>query len=178
MSARIKGEVASALSRQIPGAETVVTTDPVALDSETVLDRVMVVTARNGAPGRASRHVFTTSRTVWRSRSTGKSTASFRSRPRMSWPDGLEEAIAAELGTGVEVDTHIEPLRPADAFRPTKRRPSRCSRYGLALAEFEAAQDRALRNIHDVRVRPRLTAAKSSISIVTSTAVHDGADRA
>ncbi len=44
----IKDAVAAAIRQQIPGAEPIVTTDPVALDNETVLDRVMVI-ARNRA---------------------------------------------------------------------------------------------------------------------------------
>src|SRR5215472_753369 len=44
----LKDQVAAALRQQIPGAEPVVTTDPVALNNETILDRVMVI-ARNRA---------------------------------------------------------------------------------------------------------------------------------
>src|ERR1019366_6582805 len=44
----IKDAVAAAIRTQIPGAEPIVTTDPVALNNETVLDRVMVI-ARNRA---------------------------------------------------------------------------------------------------------------------------------
>ena len=44
----IKDAVDAAIRQQMPGAEPIVTTDPVALDNETVLDRVMVI-ARNRA---------------------------------------------------------------------------------------------------------------------------------
>ena len=44
----IKDGVAAAIREQMPGAEPIVTTDPVALDNESVLDRVMVI-ARNRA---------------------------------------------------------------------------------------------------------------------------------
>ena len=44
----LKDQVAAALRQQIPGAEPVVTTDPVALNNETILDRIMVI-ARNRA---------------------------------------------------------------------------------------------------------------------------------
>ncbi|MDO9413990.1 MAG: cation diffusion facilitator family transporter [Pseudolabrys sp.] len=145
----IKGEVASAIAREIPGAEPVVTANPVALDSETVLDRVMVI-ARNRAL--AVHHV-----TVHNIRDRlaialdlevdGKLTLA----DAHAIADGLEEAIAAELGTGVEVETHIEPLEPVDALgreAPTER----VLAVQTMLAEL-AVQDRALRNIHDVRVR-------------------------
>ena len=46
--AAIKQAVADALRSKMPGAEPIVTTDPIALDNETVLDRVMVI-ARNRA---------------------------------------------------------------------------------------------------------------------------------
>lgn len=145
----IKGEVASALSREIRGAETVVTTDPVALDSETVLDRVMVI-ARNRAL--AVHHV-----TVHNIREKlaialdmevdGKLTLA----DAHAIADGLEEAIGAELGTDVEVETHIEPLEPVDALG-REAPPERVLAVQRALAEL-STQDRALRNIHDVRVR-------------------------
>ena len=38
--------------------------------------------------------------------------------------DGLESAIAAELGADVEVETHIEPLQPQEAPPAARRRPS------------------------------------------------------
>jgi cation diffusion facilitator family transporter len=145
----IRGEVASALSRQIPGAEPIVTTDPVALDSETVLDRVMVI-ARNRAL--AVHHV-----TVHTIRDRLAIALDLEVDGRLSLADaheiadGLEEAIAAELGTGVEVETHIEPLEPAYALG-REAPPERVIAVQAALAEL-ATQDRALRNIHDVRVR-------------------------
>jgi divalent metal cation (Fe/Co/Zn/Cd) transporter len=65
--------------------------------------------------------------------------------------DGLEQAIAGELGTGVEVETHIEPLQPVDASGRDAP-PERVLAVQTMLAEL-ATQDRALRNIHEVRVR-------------------------
>jgi divalent metal cation (Fe/Co/Zn/Cd) transporter len=145
----IKGAIESALSRDIPGAEPIVTTDPVALDSETVLDRVMVI-ARNRAL--AVHHV-----TVHTIQDRLAIALDLEVDGKLSLAaahelaDGLEEAIAAELGTGVEVETHIEPLQPADAFG-REAPPERLAVVQAALAEL-AVQDRALRNIHDVRVR-------------------------
>jgi cation diffusion facilitator family transporter len=145
----IKGAVESALSRDIPGAEPMVTTTPVALDSETVLDRVMVI-ARNRAL--AVHHV-----TVHTIQDRLAIALDLEVDGKLSLAaahelaDGLEEAIAAELGTGVEVETHIEPLQPADASG-REAPPERLAAVQAALAEL-AVQDRALRNIHDVRVR-------------------------
>jgi cation diffusion facilitator family transporter len=145
----IKGEVASALSREIPGAEPVVTTDPVALDSETVLDRVMVI-ARSRAL--AVHHV-----TVHNIADRLAIALDLEVDGKLSLAeaheiaDGLEEAIATELGTGVEVETHIEPLQTED-MTGREAPPERVLAVQAALAEL-AALDRALRNIHDVRVR-------------------------
>ena len=65
--------------------------------------------------------------------------------------DALESAIAAELGASVEVETHIEPLQPHDASG-REAPPERVKAVEIALAEL-AAEGRALRDVHDVRVR-------------------------
>ena len=137
------------LARNIPGAEPIVTTDPIALDNETVLDRVMVI-ARNRAL--AVHHV-----TVHNIQDRLAVALDLEVDGKLSLAaahelaDGLEDAIAAELGPGVEVETHIEPLQPADASG-REAPPERVIAVETALAEL-AAQDRALRNVHDVRVR-------------------------
>ena len=65
--------------------------------------------------------------------------------------DGLESAIAAELGASVEIDTHIEPLQPHRASG--REAPAeRVKAIEIALAEL-AADGRTLRDVHDVRVR-------------------------
>ncbi|MGA9004644.1 MAG: cation diffusion facilitator family transporter [Pseudolabrys sp.] len=145
----LKEDIAVAIRKQIPGAEPVVTTDPVALDNETVLDRVMVI-ARNRAL--AVHHV-----TVHELKDRlavsldlevdGK--LSLRSAHEMA--DGLEDAIAAELGPGVEVETHIEPLQPEEASG--REAPlERVNAVAIALSEL-AAESRSIRDVHNVRVR-------------------------
>lgn len=145
----IKSAVTSALATNMPGAEPIVTTDPIALDNETVLDRVMVI-ARNRAL--AVHHV-----TVHNIQDRlavaldlevdGKLTLA----AAHELADGLEAAIAAELGAAVEVETHIEPLQPEDASG-REAPPERVQAVLATLTEL-AAQDRALRNVHNVRVR-------------------------
>jgi cation diffusion facilitator family transporter len=145
----IKTAVESALRDQMRGAQAVVTTAPVALDNETVLDRVMVI-ARNRAL--AVHHV-----TVHELRDrlavsldlevNGKLTL----RAAHDLADGLENAIAAELGPSVEVETHIEPLQPQEAHG-REAPPERVKAVETALAEL-AAETRAIRNVHEVRVR-------------------------
>ena len=145
----IKLAVADALRDKIPGAEPIVTTDPIALDNETVLDRVMVI-ARNRAL--AVHHV-----TVHNIQDRLAVALDLEVDGKLSLEaahelaDGLEDAIAAELGPGVEVETHIEPLQPVDASG-REAPPERVIAVKTALSEL-AAQDRALRNVHDVRVR-------------------------
>ena len=145
----IKADVGAAIRTQMPGAEPNVITDPVALNNETVLDRVMVI-ARNRAL--AVHHV-----TVHDLKGRlavaldlevdGKLTL----RAAHDLADGLESAIAAELGPGVEVETHIEPLQPQEAAG-REAPPERVKAVEIALAEI-AAESRTIRGVHDVRVR-------------------------
>jgi cation diffusion facilitator family transporter len=145
----IKEAIGNELRQHMPGAQPVITTDPVALNTETVLDRVMVI-ARNRAL--AAHHV-----TVHELKDKlavsldlevdGK--LSLRAAHELA--DGLEAAIAAELGPGVEVETHIEPLQPPDASG-REAPPERVNAVAAALSEL-AAGERHIRDVHDVRVR-------------------------
>ena len=145
----LKDAVVAALRDGMPGAEPTVTTDPVALNNETVLDRVMVI-ARNRAL--AVHHV-----TVHELRDKLAVSLDLEVDGKMSllaaheMADGLESAIAAELGPGVEVETHIEPLQPQHASG-REAPPERVQAVTIALAEL-AAEGHTLRDVHDVRVR-------------------------
>lgn len=145
----IRGDVEAALRKDMPGAELTVTTDPVALNNETVMDRIMVI-ARNRAL--AVHHV-----TVHQLR--GKLAVALdlevdgklSLREAHDLADGLETAIAAELGLDVEVETHIEPLQPQEASG-REAPPERVKAVEIALAEL-APETRVIRDVHDVRVR-------------------------
>lgn len=145
----IRDAVAAALRKSMPGAEPVVTTHPVALDNETVLDRVMVI-ARNRAL--AVHHV-----TVHELRDKRSVSLDLEVDGRLSLraahetADALEDAIEAELGDGVEVETHIEPLQPQDVAG-REAPPERVGAVSIALSEL-AADGRIIRDVHDVRVR-------------------------
>jgi cation diffusion facilitator family transporter len=145
----IKDAIGDALRRQIPGAEPVVTPDPVALNNETVLDRVMVI-ARNRAL--AAHHVMVhdlKDRLAVSLDLEVDGKLSLRAAHDMA--GGLEDAIAAELGPGVEVETHIEPLQPQDVSG--REAPlERVKAVSIALSEL-AAEGRSIRDVHDVRVR-------------------------
>ncbi len=145
----IKQSVAKALREQMPGAAPTVSTDPVALDSETVLERVMVI-ARNR--GLAVHHV-----TVHDIRDRLAISLDLEVDGKLSLSaahalsDGLEEAITAEMGPHVEVETHIEPLQSQGVTgreAPTER----VKAIEIALGEL-AAEGRVLRDVHNVRVR-------------------------
>jgi len=145
----LKDDVAAAIRKQMPGAEPVVTTEPVALNNETILDRIMVI-ARNRAL--AVHHV-----TVHELRDKLAVSLdlevdgglSLQSAHEMA--DGLEDAITAELGPTVEVETHIEPLQPQDAFG--REAPSeRVKAVATTLSEL-AAEGGTIRDVHNVRVR-------------------------
>ena len=148
----LKDDVAAAIRKQIPGAEPVVTTDPVALNNETVLDRVMVI-ARNRAL--AVHHV-----TVHEL--GGKLAVSLdlevngklSLRVAHEMADGLEDAIAAELGPDVEVETHIEPLQPQDASG-REAPPERVKAVAVALSELAAERLQRSRRTRCARARDR-----------------------
>lgn len=145
----IRGDVEAALKQDMPGAELTVTTDPVPLNNETVMDRIMVI-ARNRAL--AVHHV-----TVHQLR--GKLAVALdlevdgklSLREAHDLADGLEAAIGAELGLDVEVETHIEPLQPPEASG-REAPPERVRAVELALAEL-APETRVIRDVHNVRVR-------------------------
>ena len=145
----IRDSVETAIRKQIPGAEPTVTTDPVALNNETVMDRVMVI-ARNRAL--AVHHV-----TVHEIQDRLAVSLDLEVDGRLSLraahdlADGLESAIAGELGASVEIDTHIEPLQPHRAAG-REAMPERVKAVEIALTEL-AAEGRTIRDVHDVRVR-------------------------
>jgi cation diffusion facilitator family transporter len=145
----IKGAVEASLRDKMPGAELTVTTEPVALSNESVLDRVMVI-ARNRAL--AVHHV-----TVHDIHDRLAISLDLEVDGKLSLgaahdlADGLENAIAAELGVDAEVETHIEPLQPQEASG-REAPPERVKAVEIALAEL-APETRVIRDIHDVRVR-------------------------
>jgi cation diffusion facilitator family transporter len=145
----LKDRVAAAIRAQMPGAETVINTTPVALDNETVLDRVMVI-ARNRALAvhHVTVHDLNDRLAVSLDLEVG---GKLSLREAHAQADALENAIAAELGPGVEVETHIEPLQPQEASG-REALPERVKAVEIALAEL-AAEGRVICEVHDVRVR-------------------------
>ena len=147
--AAIKDEIVARLRAELGDAEIAVTVVPRALDSETALERVMVI-ARNLAL--AVHHV--TVHAI-----SNRLAVSLDLEVDGDLPLGtaheiasrLETAIQDELGPDVEVETHIEPLQTHDiagSDAPTER----TSAVSAVLSEI-AAKLGSVREVHDVRMR-------------------------
>jgi cation diffusion facilitator family transporter len=147
--AALKDRIVNLVRADSPLAEVTITTEPRALDDETVLERVMVI-ARNRAL--AVHHV--TAHAI-----AGRLAVSLdlevdgalTLRAAHEIASGLEEAVREELGPGVEVETHIEPLQPHD--EPGREAAAaRIAAVREALNEITAKVD-LVGEVHDVRVR-------------------------
>jgi cation diffusion facilitator family transporter len=147
--AAIKDRLTQAIRSEFADAEVTITTEPHALDDETVRERVTLI-ARN--TGLAVHHVAVQAIADRLSVSvdlevegTLPLTAAHETASR------LEEAIREELGPEVEVETHIEPL-PAVVLAGRDAAAARVAEIGDALTAL-AAGLAGLGEVHDVRVR-------------------------
>jgi cation diffusion facilitator family transporter len=147
--AELKKRVAADITSDIREAEVVVATHPVALDDETVLERIMLIAAKRRVP---VHHV-----TVQEVEGRLSVSLDVEIDGRMSLGAAhtiatrIEGDIRDELGPQVEVETHIEPLdvhpfdgRDTDA--PTQARIA-------SLIEGAAAEGGMIHDVHKVRVR-------------------------
>jgi cation diffusion facilitator family transporter len=134
---------------ELPNAEVTITTKPRALDNETLRDRVMMI-ARNR--GLAIHHVAVQAISGQLSVSADlevEGTQSLTAAHDIA--SRLEDAVREELGTNVEVETHIEPLA-ADVLAGRDATAARLGEVREALAAL-AAEVPDLGEVHDVRVR-------------------------
>ena len=145
----IKERLMQAVRAGLPEAEVTITTEPRALDDETVRERVMLI-ARNR--GLAVHHVAVQALAE-------RLAVSFDLEVEGTLPlnaahetaSQLEEAIREELGPEVEVETHIEPL-PAVVLAGHDAAAGKVAEIGGALTAL-AAEIVGLGEVHDVRVR-------------------------
>jgi cation diffusion facilitator family transporter len=147
--AAIKARLTRAIRDEIPEAEVTITTEPRALDDETVRERVMLI-ARNS--GLAIHHIAVQALADRLSVSADLEVEG--TLPLSAAHDTasrLEEAIREELGPDVEVETHIEPL-PAVVLSGRDASAARVAEICEALAAL-AAGLASLGEVHDVRVR-------------------------
>jgi cation diffusion facilitator family transporter len=147
--AAIKAEVAETIARRWPHLAPTITADPIALDDETVLERVLLIAGR--------RRLFVHHVAVQNLGDRKTVTLDLEVDGRMSLASAheiatqLETAIQSELGLDLEVETHIEPMemreiggRAADAESAEKV---------AAALRRNAERLGVLRDIHNVRVR-------------------------
>jgi cation diffusion facilitator family transporter len=145
----IKQQLTDAILADLPTAELTITTEPKALDDETVRERVMVMAHDLGL---AIHHVAV--QTIASRLSVSVDLEVDGSQPLTAAHEvasRLEDAIRRELGPEVEVETHIEPL-PADLLAGRDADPARIGAVRELLSSL-AAELPALGEIHDVRVR-------------------------
>jgi cation diffusion facilitator family transporter len=144
----VKRRAQAAVKSMLGDADLTFTAEPVALNNESVRERIMVI-ARNS--GLAIHHV-----TVHDLRGSLIVGIDLEVDADMPLADaheitrGLERSIREEFGWDVEVDTHIEPLQP-ELPPGTDAAPDRVAAIRAALQRF--ASDGAINDIHNVRVR-------------------------
>jgi len=147
--AAIKRKVSQALDQELSGSEITVTAEPIALNDETILERVMLIAAK--------RRVFVHHVIVQDIGGRFGISLDVEVDGRMSLgaahqkADSLEVAIQEELGPDVEVDTHIEPLR-LHHLEGADERAEIVARIARDLAQT-AEQVGQINDIHSVRVR-------------------------
>jgi cation diffusion facilitator family transporter len=147
--AELKDEISRIITATFPDADITIVAQPIALDSETLLERVLLIAIHNHVP---AHHV-----TVQNISERLSVSADLEIDGRMSLGDAhriasnFEAAIRAEFGAATEVETHIEPLEvshleghEADARLVAK--------VATALAEH-AAKNGIISHVHNVRVR-------------------------
>lgn len=146
---KLKDVLTESIVAKFPTADVTVAANPVALDDETVFQRVMLIASRRNL---AIHHL--TVQDI-----NGRLAVSFDLEVDglMALSEAhehatrLEEAVRSELGPDVEVESHIEPqperlLSGADA-------PVKTIKAVTALLLSLAKKQRRLKNVHDIRVR-------------------------
>ena len=150
--AAIKDRLTRAIRAQFPASETTITTEPRALDDETVRERVMLI-ARNS--GLAVHHVAVQAIDDRLSVSTDLEVeGALPLSAAHETASRLEEAIREELGPEVEVETHIEPL-PAVMLAGRDAEAARVGEIREALAALAVRNRRARRSARCARARNR-----------------------
>lgn len=147
--AGIKALVVGQVQREAPQAEITVATEPVQLDDETVLERILLIAAKRRIPV----HHITVQEVAGRL----SVSLDFEVDGRMSLGSAhalaskLEAAIREEFGEDTEVDTHIEPLR-VGALAGADESREVAERVAGWLSDT-AARIGSVRDVHSVRVR-------------------------
>jgi cation diffusion facilitator family transporter len=139
----------AAVRRRFPSADVTVTAIPVELDDETIADKVMLIATRRGL---AIHHL--TVQHVGERLSVSFDLEVDGHLPLAAAHDiatALEQGIEGELGSGVEVESHIEPLQTDTVSG--KDASAALTGEIAALLAADAEPDAILTGIHNVRVR-------------------------
>lgn len=146
---RTKQAIHTAIARRFPNADIVVTANPVALDNETVFQKVTLIASRRNL---SIHHINVQQLGV-------RLAVSFDLEVEGSMPlleahskaTDLESAIRSELGEDVEVESHIEP-QPERLLEGREAGPELLSQVSSALSAL-AAPFPELTDIHNIRLR-------------------------
>jgi cation diffusion facilitator family transporter len=147
--AAIRDRARAFLAERWPRLDLTISANPLALDDETLMERVLLIAARR----RLFVHHVTIQRVAERISITLDLEVDGRLRLGHAHEVAtrLEQAIAAEFGGGVEVETHIEPMETRELVGADAE-PS----LTAALAEClirHAKSSNLIRDVHDVRLR-------------------------
>jgi cation diffusion facilitator family transporter len=145
----IKRLIVSAVDARVPRAEITVASEPVQLDDETVLERVLLIAAKRRIP---VHHVMV-------QEVAGRLSVSLDVEvdgrlglgAAHAIASKLESAIREEFGEGLEIDTHIEPLR-VEALAGEDEPAAVTERMARSLRET-ALEIGRVSDVHSVRVR-------------------------
>ena len=147
--AAIRDEVAKRIGAAHPGVALTVSDQPLALDDETILERILLIAAKRHVPVH----------NILVQAVDERLSISFDVEIDSRMPHGraheiasaLEAAVADELGSAAEVETHIEPLHPSDLVGEVVTADLQAA-VAAALAE-RAPNAAVVSRVHDVRVR-------------------------
>ncbi len=145
----IRKRILDELHRTMPEVEATVATTPLALDNETIHERLILIAARRGLP---VHHVTIQQVGERLAVSLDLEVDGGQSITRAhDTASELERAIQSEFGFDIEVDTHIEP-RQIDGASGTEAEPALARAVESSLTGFAATMGE-LGNVHQVRVR-------------------------
>jgi cation diffusion facilitator family transporter len=148
-AARIKDAVIAAVEAHSPRARITVTTEPRAIDDETVIERILLVAARRHLP---VHHIIAQQIEERLSICLDlELDAAMPLRRAHELATQFENAIRDEFGADIEIDTHLEPLAP-HILIGREADPVMRNAIAEALTAYAAVQG-DVHDVHDVRVR-------------------------
>jgi cation diffusion facilitator family transporter len=148
-AARIKAAVGDAILAAVPHARVTVTTDPLALDDESIVERILLVASRRHI---TAHHII--AQEIGEKLAIGVDIELDGTMPigrAHAIATEFEAAIRDEFGADVEIETHIEPLTPHVLIGRDAGESVAADVAGI-LARH-ATQVDYIADIHDVRVR-------------------------